>query len=154
MTTVAPPVPATIKFTGLSPMLTKILRSGTTLQQKEGTAKIGRTVATFEMAPDQLKLLLDHLVEHEITGSGASSKEVKRLRGMRRDFGEALGGSELTGVKIITHEESDPVREEILDLINRLWEYHCDEEGFSELTQLADRTGADGNYRAWLAEHL
>ena len=157
MTTIAPPVPATIKFTGLSPKLTQILRAGTTLQQKVGTAKIGRTVATFEMTTDQLKLLLDHLVEHEITGSGASSPEVKRLRWMRREYGEALAGASVTVVHIITHEESDPVREQILDMLAVLWQnqsmYAADT--LDDLARFDDMGGATLDHRrAWLAERL
>lgn len=162
--TLTVPTITEIKFRGLSPQLTDLLRRNTQLQQRAKTAVIGRTVARFKMSSDEFVLLVNHLIEHEITGSGASSKEVKRLRGLRASFTAALAGDEDTGVTLVT-EIVDPERQEILGLLAQLW-HTVDMEGDIDLARkVAEKltTLAFGDafqiagveqIRDWLDEHL
>lgn len=155
--TTATQAPPTIKFTGLSPLTTALVRRRTQLLQNLGTIKVGRTVLTFRMPTDELDDLFDKLIQTEIPGSGASSKEVGRLRQLRRDLSaERTGLAEGTGVTITYPPTGDDLRERILDLLNDLWERHCDDPEGIELTDLADGSNPNVNvdYRVWLSDHL
>lgn len=152
------------RFRGLSPATTDILRRNTQLQQRAGEAVIGRTVAKFRLGLPELARLLDWLVEHEITGSGASSPEVKRLRLVRTDFKNARDGI-LTGdrVTIVTSTKADERRAKVIELLAEMWSGAVEKDWY-EATELAeiilddpmasvDRLDA-ADVRAWLDENL
>lgn len=154
-----------IKFTSLSPLTTQLLRVRTALQQQQGILRIGRTVLTYRGEPQDLDLLLDYLISSECSGSGPSSKEVRRIREVRRMLRSAWwdnpdvlsdAGLELASHVTITRGEIQSDRDRILDLINQLWGRHADDPAAGELTDLADASNPNVSvdYRAWLGEVL
>lgn len=169
MTTVTQ-APPTIKFTGLSPLTTALVRQRTQLLQNLGTIKVGRTVLTFRMPTEELDELFDKLIQTEIPGSGASSKEVGRLRQLRRDLSaERTGLAEGTGVTI-TYGEPEPEgvdRDELIAILALIWaRTEAPDDVYDEVHDLRVLVGA-GDYpkgasvpigvdeaRTWLAEHL
>lgn len=147
----------TIKFTALSPLTTRLLRARTELQQREGKIKVGRTVFTWLGAPTELDGLLDFLIMDEIPLAGASSKDVRRLRELRRFLRAALSSplsdQQVADAAHVTITSGDDNRERILDLIEVLWEQGCDTPAGRELTDLA-HADTRSDYRAWLADQL
>src|SRR5690348_17946726 len=110
-----------IKFTALSPLTTHLLRQRTELQQRIGQLKVGRTVLTFHGEVADLEALLDFLIMDEIPGAGASSKEVKRLRELRRYLravqSPPTSEEQAADAAHVTIIRADDVRERILNLI-------------------------------------
>lgn len=174
MTTATATKSGQIKFTAISPLTTQLLRVRTELQQREGKLKIGRTVFTFFGDPPELDRLLDYLIMNEIPGAGANSKEVRRLRELRRFLRASVDAvqteesrADAAHVEIQAAPDQSGDRERVLDLLNHLWESASggtmiDEELYeelygiaSELTELAEANGGPGvDYRAWLSEVL
>ena len=155
-----------IKFTALSPMTTQLIRVRTALQQQQGILTVGRTVMTYRGEPKDLDLLLDYLIASECSGSGPSSKEVRRLREVRRMLRFAQSAAEagplatdeetqLASHVAITTGSPAADRDRILDLLDRIWEASTSASA-EELTTLADASNPNVsvNYRAWLAEVL
>jgi hypothetical protein len=163
----------TIKFTALSPLTTDLLRKRTRLQQQEKKLVIGRTVAKFFGEASELLQLLDFLVTEEIPFAGANSREVKRFRELRqmlkaatgtvplaRNVAEAEEQKELAShVAILGVEDpSSGLRDQILDLIDQLWEAAVPRQDPAalKLTDMADASNPNVSvdYRRWLAENL
>jgi len=151
---------AVVKVVGLSPRTTDLLRARTRFQQQTGYIEIGRTIVEFHYATDDVLRLVEHLIATEIPGSGASSKEVKRLRDLRDRIKHP--GLEGSGVTITT--AVDETRERALDLLADIW-WHIDMSGEdypyqagSDLTELAlgspHAIASQTELRDWLAEHL
>lgn len=144
---------ATVKVRGLSPLTTDLVRRVTRLQQYVGTVEIGRTVLVFHQAQGEVLQLLDHLIATEIPGSGANSKEVKRLRDLR----SRVQHPDLQGSGVTITQEKDPLREELIDLLAQFY-YSTISHGHPAAERLDELMGDpffdQAQARAWLAERL
>lgn len=159
----------TVKFTGLSPLTTKLLRARTEYIQRKGDLSIGRTVFTFRGTAEELASLLDYLIMTEIPGAGATSSDVRRLRELRRYLRAAIGElgplDDPQFVEWASHvtitNDVDAKRDALLDLITELYS-GAQEKGWGEVDEindLAQGIGYDVNFlpaefRAWISEAL
>ncbi len=132
-------VSSTIKFTAISPLTTALIRARTALQQREGRLKVGRTVFTWFGSPEELDTVLDHLVTQEIPGSGASSKEVKRLRELRRFLRAARGidpnpnEDDAAHVTITSAAGTDVDRDRVVELITQIaWRIESGDDAYDD----------------------
>ncbi len=156
-------VSSTIKFTAISPLTTALIRARTALQQREGRLKVGRTVFTWFGSPEELDTVLDHLVTQEIPGSGASSKEVKRLRELRRFLRAARGidpnpnEDDAAHVTITSAAGTDVDRDRVLDVLADAWGQRGSPNGAAWAEALETLAGGDKDrdeFRTWLDEVL
>lgn len=148
-----------IRVRGLSPLATDLIRKRTRLQQHNHTLIVGRTLLRFFGSVEDFDQIFDYLIAAEIPGAGAGSKEVRRLRQVRQAVRAAVAGTEPIGPVSAEIKAVPPPtvsRVEVLDLLNALWERHCDEVEAERLTELADAssTAAAVPYRAWLDQVL
>ncbi len=156
-----------VKFTAISDRTTSLLRARTELQQRQGLLKIGRTVFTWNGSPDDLDGLLDFLVMDEIPGSGANSKEVRRLRELRRMLRAARGIGPVTPESegdaahvAITMPAGDPdaiLRDRVLDVLADAWWQSGIPNGAAWAEALETLAGGDKDrdeFRTWLDEVL
>lgn len=157
MTITKAPQTNVVKVRAVSSRATDLIRARTQLQQREGRIVVGRTFFRFNGSPAELDSLLDYLIMNEIPGAGASSKEVRRLREIRRWVRAASidplpNDEDAAHVEIVTGVD----RDHVLDLIDRIWQAATGTEAADELSDLADASNPNVtvDYRAWLASVL
>jgi hypothetical protein len=145
-----------IKFAGLSPATTDLVRKLTRVQQAEKQVVVGRTIhRLFGRSVESADRFFDALIALQIPATGATSSEVKALRGLRSRLATR------TSVTVI--ESPDEKRQEILDLLAELWEEidmggEIPHAAAARLTELAFGSPHTAFYRAdarkWLEEVL
>lgn len=132
----------TVKVAMLTASTTDVVRRLTSLAREQGQISVGRTVLTFHTGTDDAIRLVDWMIKTEIPGSGASSKEVRKLRELRRRL------VNLDGVKVTTAAPAGGLspedRGKVLDIIAEMWSGAAEKDWY-EAVELAEYATGDMN---------